>query len=47
MAPSTLPMNWPVAYPEIVLLACTCVVALVDLFVNDERRRLTYWLAQL
>lgn len=40
-------MNWPVAYPEIVLLVCACLVALVDLFVTDERRRLTYWLAQL
>ena len=32
-------MNWLVVYPEIVLLAMACVVALVDLFVTDPQRR--------
>jgi NADH-quinone oxidoreductase subunit N len=40
-------MNWQVVYPEIVLLAMACVVAIVDLFVTDPKRRLTYWLTQL
>ncbi|MBV8379803.1 MAG: NADH-quinone oxidoreductase subunit NuoN [Paucibacter sp.] len=40
-------MNWLAIQPEIVLLAMTCVVALVDLFVKDPARRPTYWLAQL
>jgi NADH-quinone oxidoreductase subunit N len=36
-----------VALPEIVLLAGACTLMIVDLFVNDERRRASYWLAQL
>ena len=40
-------MNWLAVYPEIILLAMSCVVALVDLFVTDEQRRPTYWLTQL
>lgn len=39
-------MNWLVVYPEALLLLMACVVALVDLFVTDERRRPTFWLAQ-
>ncbi|NML14598.1 NADH-quinone oxidoreductase subunit NuoN [Azohydromonas caseinilytica] len=39
--------NWLVVQPEIVLLTMACVVALADLFVKDEQRRLTFWLAQL
>jgi NADH-quinone oxidoreductase subunit N len=39
-------MNWLVVYPEIVLLAMTCVVAVADLFVTDSSRRLTFWLTQ-
>lgn len=39
-------MNWLVVYPEIVLLAMACVVALVDLWVTDPARRLTFWLTQ-
>jgi NADH-quinone oxidoreductase subunit N len=42
-----LPMNWLVIYPEALLLVMACAVALVDLFVTDERRRPTFWLAQL
>ena len=39
-------MNWQVLYPEIVLLAMACVIAIVDLFVTDPARRLTFWLTQ-
>jgi NADH-quinone oxidoreductase subunit N len=37
-------MNWSAVYPDIVLLAMACVVAMVDLWVTDPRRPLTYWL---
>jgi NADH-quinone oxidoreductase subunit N len=37
-------MNWSAVYPDIVLLAMACVVAMVDLWVTDPRRTLTYWL---
>jgi NADH-quinone oxidoreductase subunit N len=40
-------MNWLPVYPEIFLLIMACAVALVDLFVKDERRTPTYWLTQL
>jgi NADH-quinone oxidoreductase subunit N len=39
-------MNWSVIVPEIVLLTMACVVAVVDLFVEDPRRRVTFWLTQ-
>lgn len=39
-------MNWSVIYPEITLLVLACTLALVDLFVTDPARRLTYWLTQ-
>jgi NADH-quinone oxidoreductase subunit N len=39
-------MNWPVIFPELALLAFACVIALVDLFVKDPRRSLTFWLTQ-
>jgi NADH-quinone oxidoreductase subunit N len=41
------PMNWLAVYPEIVLLTMACVIALVDLYVTDTRRRPTYWLTLL
>jgi NADH-quinone oxidoreductase subunit N len=37
-------MNWLGIYPEIVLLVMACVISLVDLFVTDAGRRLTYGL---
>ena len=40
-------MNWLVVYPEALLLLMACTVALVDLFVTDPKRRLTFWLAQI
>jgi NADH-quinone oxidoreductase subunit N len=39
-------MNWLAIYPEIVLLGMTCVIAIVDLFITDPARRLTFWLTQ-
>ena len=39
--------NFIVALPEIVLLAGACALMIVDLFVKEERRRVSYWLAQL
>jgi NADH-quinone oxidoreductase subunit N len=40
-------MNWLAVAPEIFLLAMTCVIALVDLFVTSPRRRPTYLLTML
>ncbi|MBL8319406.1 MAG: NADH-quinone oxidoreductase subunit NuoN [Burkholderiaceae bacterium] len=40
-------LNWLLVYPEIVLLTMACVVAIVDLYVTDPQRRVTYWLTQL
>ncbi len=39
-------MNWQAVYPEILLLAMACLVALVDLWVKDPKRLVTYWLTQ-
>ncbi len=39
-------MNWLAIYPSLVLLVMACVVAVVDLWVTDERRTTTYWLTQ-
>ena len=39
-------MNWQAVYPEILLLAAACLVALVDLWVTDPKRIVTYWLTQ-
>jgi NADH-quinone oxidoreductase subunit N len=38
--------NWMAISPEIFLLVMACTVALVDLFVIDAQRRLTFWLTQ-
>jgi NADH-quinone oxidoreductase subunit N len=40
------PMNWPAVYPDIVLLACALLVAMVDLWVDHPRRLPTYLLTQ-
>src|SRR5688572_23317841 len=37
---------WP-AFPELFLLAITCVILIVDLFLQDENRGTTYLLTQL
>src|SRR5688572_267948 len=39
-------MNWQAVYPEILLLAAACMVALVDLWVKDPKRLVTYSLTQ-
>ena len=39
-------MNWIAVYPEIVLLAMTCVILLVDLFSTSPRRTTTFVLTQ-
>jgi len=44
MTPGNFPFYW-VAAPEIVLLALICVVLIADLFVEDDRRVITYWLS--
>jgi NADH-quinone oxidoreductase subunit N len=38
-------MNFMPAAPEIVLLALICVVLVVDLFLREEHRAVTYWLS--
>jgi NADH-quinone oxidoreductase subunit N len=38
--------NWLAIYPEMVLLAMACVVAMVDLWVTSPRRTVTYWMTQ-
>jgi NADH-quinone oxidoreductase subunit N len=40
------PINWFVVYPEVLLLVMACIVALVDVWSSDPRRRLTFWLTQ-
>ena len=39
-------MNWPAVYPQIFLLAAACLILLIDLWVTDPLRRITYWLTQ-
>ena len=39
-------MNWQAIYPEILLLTAACLVALVDLWVTDPKRLVTYSLTQ-
>lgn len=36
---------WHVAAPEIALLVLICTVLVADLFVDDERRNVTFWLS--
>jgi NADH-quinone oxidoreductase subunit N len=44
MTPGNFPFYW-LAAPEIVLLGLICIVLIADLFVEDDRRVITYWLA--
>ncbi len=39
-------MNWPAVYPELALLVCALVVAMVDLWVAHPKRLPTYLLTQ-
>jgi NADH-quinone oxidoreductase subunit N len=40
------PMNWAAIYPEMLLLALACFVALVDLYIPDVKRRPSFWISQ-
>ena len=40
-------LNYWAALPEIVILASASLILLVDLFVPDDRRHVSYWLTQL
>ena len=40
-------LNYTAAWPEIFLLAMTCIVLVVDVYLKDENRNATYILAQL
>ena len=40
-------MNYTAAGPEILLLAAALLIAMVDLWVTDPQRRVTYYLTQL
>ena len=40
-------MNWPAIYPELVLLGCALMVAMVDLWVDHPKRLPTYLLTQV
>lgn len=39
--------NYAAALPEIVLASAACVILIVDLFVADAQRQISYWLTQL
>jgi NADH-quinone oxidoreductase subunit N len=40
-------LNYWAALPEIVILAAASLILLIDLFVPDDRRHVSYWLTQL
>ena len=40
-------LNIAITWPEIFLLAMACVILVVDVFIDDRRRNLTYLLTQL
>ena len=40
-------MDYIAAAPEIALLGLICVVMIADLFIENENRIVTYWLAML
>jgi len=42
-----IPFNLTPALPEMTLLVSACVVLIVDLFVPESRRQISYWLTQL
>ena len=44
MTAGNFPFYW-LAAPEIVLLGLICVVLIADLFIENDRRVITYWLA--
>ena len=40
-------LNYWAALPEIVVLTAASLILLIDLFVSDDRRHISYWLTQL
>jgi NADH-quinone oxidoreductase subunit N len=42
----TIPSLFPVL-PEVVLLAAACAILILDLFLPEEQKRISYWLTQL
>src|SRR5690348_3929777 len=40
-------LHYWAALPEIVILAAASLILLIDLFVPDDRRHVSYWLTQL
>ena len=40
-------LNYGAALPEIVILAAASLILLIDLFLPDDRRHVSYWLTQL
>ena len=45
--PTLAQLNYWAALPEIVILTAASLILLIDLFVPDERRHVSYWLTQL
>src|SRR5256885_3019412 len=43
----TFPQNLFAVLPEVIILTAAALILIVDLFVADERRHITYWLTQL
>ena len=43
----SIAFNYAAALPEIVLAGAACAILIVDLFVTESQRRLSYWLTQL
>src|SRR5438045_6848830 len=41
------PYNLLAVLPEVVILTSAALILVVDLFIDDERRHITYWLTQL
>ena len=39
-------LNWAALTPEIFLLVAACTIAIVDLFIDDDRRHYTHWMSQ-
>jgi NADH-quinone oxidoreductase subunit N len=46
-ATTALAFDFAPALPEIVLAAAACLILVVDLFVSDGRRQISYWLTQI
>ena len=43
----SFPYNLLAVLPEVVILTSAALILVVDLFIDDERRHITYWLTQL